>query len=274
MYIGDTLIRDSLGEFLLSRGITEANGTFLGYGEESRCHTKFEPKGHAVYRMFYDDDKDDPVTFVLIPEHPVDDEEISYRGFLFAPGVDREASKELIDRFYRDALAEPVGKIVTSAEHTMAEHAKKWHYEKCKIGQALINRATNKKYTDWFDEWNDRSQEHYDRIVSHVNDLIYRLKCTETVDGNTYSYSYKDTVFYRVDLDKGEVEFPACTSLLQEVASRKHMDNPLLGFALGFCSVDRYIYGPAQGMYGMFFHLAKGYMVSHYPETREWITKL
>ena len=77
-----------------------------------------------------------------------------------------------------------------------------------------------------------------------------------------------------VKLDDGVVEFPACSELLKEMADRKHMDNPLLGFGLAFCAVDRYLYGPAQGMYGMFFQFAKGYMVSHYPETREWITKL
>jgi hypothetical protein len=188
--------------------------------------------------------------------------------------VDRKAATGLVDRFYRDALAEPGGKIVTSQEHTFNEHAKDWHYDACKIGQALGDRIKNKKYKDWFDAWNDRSQEHYDHIVEHVNDLVHRLKCTESVDGNAFRYSYKDTVFFLVDLDKGVVEFPACSALIKEMADRKHMDNPLLGFGLAFCAVDRYIYGPAQGMYGMFFQFAKGYLVSHYPETWEWITQL
>lgn len=274
MYIEDTMIRDALGKFLLSRGITEANAEFLGYGTGSMCHTKHRPGENFTYRMFYEDDNDDPLTYVNIPDTPTDDPETSYRGFLLPPEVDRKAATGLVDRFYRDALAEPVGKIVTSQEHTFNEHSKNWHYDACKIGQALGDRIKNKKYKDWFDEWNDRSQEHYDHIVAHVNGLVHQLKCTESDDGNVFTYSYKDTVFFLVDLDKGVVEFPACSALIKEMADRKHMNNPLLGFGLAFCAVDRYIYGPAQGMYGMFFQFAKGYMVSHYPETREWITKI
>ena len=276
MYIGDELIRDTLGEFLLSRGITEANAEFLGYGskcyvERRKLHLGHRPGENSTHRMFYEDD---PLTYVNIPDTPADDPETSYRGFLLSPEVDRNAAIGLVDRFYRDALAEPVGRIVSDQEHTMARHSKEWNYDKCKIGQALIDRVKNQKYKDWFDEWNDRSQEHYDYIVAHVNDLIYRLKCTESVDGNTYTYSYKDTVFFLVKLDDGVVEFPACSELIKEMADRKHMDNPLLGFGLAFCAVDRYIYGPAQGMYGMFFQFAKGYLLSHYPETREWITTI
>jgi hypothetical protein len=139
------------------------------------------------------------------------------------------------------------------------------------LGKELLDRARNKKYKDWFDAWNDNSQENYNHIVELATNLIGYLRCKETVEGNVYSYSYKDSVFFRVDLDEGMVDFPVCNAVIKEIADEKHMDNPLLGFACGFMTVDRYIYGPAQGMYNMFYAFSRGYMVSQYPETREWI---
>lgn len=264
-YIGDTIVHDALAEFLIAQGYDSANADALGYG--SKLCTEYDPSKQSKYLMTYDDDD----TVVRIPDEPVAKGKNVYRGFMFAPGVDRKASKAMIDRFYTEALAEPVGKIITSKERSLNHDAETWGYDKCQLGKALLDRARNTKYKNWFDEWNDKSQENYNHIVEHVTGLIGYLKCTETVEGNVYSYSYKDSVFFRVNLDEDEVDFPACNSMLKELGEKKHMDNPLLGFACGFVSVDRYIYGPAQGMYNMFFNFARGYMYSKYPETREWI---
>lgn len=264
-YIGDTHVHDALAKFLIAHGYDSANAKALGYG--SKLCTKYDPSKKSNYVITYDDDD----TVVRIPDEPVADGKNVYRGFMFAPGVSKKASKAMIDRFYSEALAEPVGKIITSKEHSLLRDAETWGYDRCQLGKALIDRAKHKKYQDWFDAWNDRSQENYNYIVELATNLIGYLRCKETVEGNVYSYSYKDSVFFRVDLDKGMVDFPVCNAVIKEIADKKHMDNPLLGFACGFMSVDRYIYGPAQGMYHMFFAFSRGYMVSQYPETREWI---
>lgn len=148
--------------------------------------------------------------------------------------------------------------------------------DESKLGPALIERQSNKKYRDAFDKWNDNSLEHYKFILYHVNNLIKILRCTETVEDSVYSYSYKDAVLFKVDLKKGEIDFPVCNEVIayiqQSVRGNGEVkDNPLIGFALGFLIVDRHIYGPAQGMYNMFMQFDKGYLVSHYPETREWL---
>jgi hypothetical protein len=264
-YIGNTHVHDVLAEFLIAHGYDSANEEALGYA--SKLCTKYDPSKQSKYVMTYDDDD----TVVRIPDKPVAEGKNVYRGFMFAPGVDRKASKAMIDRFYSEALAEPVGKIITSNEHSLKRAADTWGYDKCQLGKELLDRARNKKYKDWFDAWNDNSQENYNHIVELATNLIGYLRCKETVEGNVYSYSYKDSVFFRVDLDEGMVDFPVCNAVIKEIADEKHMDNPLLGFACGFMTVDRYIYGPAQGMYNMFYAFSRGYMVSQYPETREWI---
>lgn len=145
-----------------------------------------------------------------------------------------------------------------------------------KLGPALVERLCNKKGTgDLIETMCDRSEENYKHILWHVNSLLSTLRCTETAENGVFSYSYKDSVFFRVDLKSNNVDFPVCNQMIAQLkkdATAKDglVNDPLFGFALGFLNVDRYIYGPAQGMYNMFFMFDKGYMVSHYPESRGW----
>ena len=143
-----------------------------------------------------------------------------------------------------------------------------------KLGIALMERLSNTR------SGSERistggSNENYTHMLWHVNNLLNVLRCTETAENGVFSYSYKDSVFFRADLQANNVEFPVCSQMIAQLkkdAAAKDglVNDPLFGFALGFFSVDRYIYGPAQGMYNMFLAFDKGYMVSHYPESRGW----
>jgi hypothetical protein len=143
-----------------------------------------------------------------------------------------------------------------------------------KLGIALMERLSNTRSGS--ERISSRcSDENYTHMLWHVNDLLNVLRCTETVENGVFSYSYKDSVFFRADLQANNVEFPVYSQMMAQLkkdAAAKDglVNDPLFGFALGFVSVDRYIYGPAQGMYNMFFAFDKGYMVSHYPESRGW----
>ena len=173
---------------------------------------------------------------------------------------------------YTNASPKHAKKIKTSTTDVdMAKHDAEWGYSKSALGRALLKRATTRTYDSWLEAWCDKSLEHYDRIVNFVNVLLTQLHCTESVEGSTYRYMYKDSVLFESNLDV--VTFPALNAILHEFAEPKPeiLDNPLLGFLMGFLSVDSHIYGPAQGLYNMYIEFYTGYLVSHYPETREWL---
>ena len=171
-----------------------------------------------------------------------------------------------------DASPTHAEKIKTSTtDADMAEHDAEWGYSKSALGRALLKRATTRTYDSWLEAWSDMSLEHYDRIVDFVNVLLTQLHCTESVEDSIYRYMYKDSVLFESDLDT--VTFPALNAIIHEFGERKPeiLDNPLLGFLMGFRSVDSHIYGPAQGLYTMYVNFYVGYLISHYPETREWL---
>ena len=267
MYIDDPSrnfpIAEEIGKLLIAQGYTEANGdNLLGFivkdydGKVYVAHSKSLPGNLFLPGKAMD----------TVPEGV----EI-YRGFIIWKPEDRAEQSQVIDEFYRDATQAPTGKILTSLEHTMLKHDRTWGYSKNKLGKALLEKASKTTHDSWFDAWNDMSLEHYDHIVSFVNSLIESLRCTESVDGDTYRYAYRDAVLFEANMDA--VTFPVLNDILADFQDRKPemLDNPLLGFLTGFLAIDSHIYGPAQGLYRIHLNFCVGYLLSHYPETREWL---
>lgn len=267
MYIDDPSrnfpIAEEIGKLLIAQGYTEANGNnLLGFTvKDYDCKLCVVQSKSFPRLLFLPGKRKD-----ALPEGA----EI-YRGFVILKPETRDGQVQDIDAFYRDAMQTPTGKILTSVEHTMLEHDRTWGYSKNKLGKALLEKAAKTKHDSWFDAWNDRSLEHYDHIVSFVNSLIESLRCTESVDGETYRYAYRDAVLFEANMN--EVTFPALNDMLSDFRDRKHeiLDNPLLGFLTGFLALDSHIYGPAQGLYRIHLNICVGYLLSHYPETQEWL---
>ena len=266
MYIEDHQIYKPICQLLIAQGYTEANGKNLDQSY------RMEDIGDT-YRIHYCKAVNDNC-YADIPKKPMDviPEDIElYRGFIIRNTNNRDSKVAFIEQFYTDALATPTSKILTSKEHTMKHHDEQWGYSKSKLGQHLLQKALNKTYNNWFDRMNDSSLEHYDHIVAFVDALMTRLRCTESMEDGTYRYTYKDAVLFEANDDS--VTFPALNAILEKY--RNHdpelLDNPLLGFLKGFLAVDPICYGPAQGRYKMFYSFYVGYLISHYPETREWL---
>lgn len=266
LYIEDHQIYKPICQLLLDQGYAEANGENL---EQFYTMDETNDTYRICYRHPHETDNG-----ADIPKKPMDviPEDIElYRGFIIHDTDDRKSKIAFIETFYKDALTVPTSKILTSKEHTMKCHDEQWGYSKSKLGQHLLQKALDKTYDNWFDQMNDRSLEHYDHIVSFVNDLMMRLRCTESIDGDTYRYTYNDAVLF--EANDNEVTFPALNTILKKYHTHdpEILNNPLLGFLKGFLAVDPICYGPAQGRYNMFYSFYVGYLISHYPETHKWL---
>lgn len=266
MYIEDHQIYKPICQLLLDQGYTEANGENL-----DQFYSMDET--NDTYRIRYRHPRGNNKG-ADIPKKPMDviPEDIElYRGFIIRDTDDRKSKIAFIETFYKDALTAPTSKILTSNEHTMKCHNEQWGYSKSKLGQHLLQKALGKTYDNWFNQMNDMSLEHYDHIVAFVNSLTGHLHCTESVDGNTYRYTYKDAVLFEANDEI--VTFPAINAILKQFNNKdpEILDNPLLGFLEGFLAVSPHCYGPAQGRYNMYYSFYVGYLISHYPESREWL---
>lgn len=152
----------------------------------------------------------------------------------------------------------------------------RWGYHATKLGEYLIDRLTHKEEPkNWFDAWNDRSEEQFNHLASLVRSVVKGLTLNETVkeeddDRRIYQYSYNDTVLLQVVIHKGNyiLEFPCMDEIVGGDRTR-YADNPLLPFLAFYSKFDTYIYGPQQGLYELYYQMLMGYMVYKFPETRD-----
>lgn len=152
---------------------------------------------------------------------------------------------------------------------------KEWGYHETKLGEFLIDRLAHKeKPKDLFDMWNDRSTEQFNHLASFARSVVHGLEAVESVreeqDKTIYQYSYKDKVLLAVVICNGNYTllFP-CMNDIVDGDLRRYADNPLFPFLNFFRGFDTYIYGPQQGLYGLYFRMLMGYLVYKFPETRD-----
>ena len=156
-----------------------------------------------------------------------------------------------------------------------------WHYRDTKLGLFLIEQLENKKPAkNWFDAWNDISAEQFNHVASFASRIVRWLELVESINGDSdgvrlYQYSYNDTVLFQVNVHNGgyTLEFPCMNEILGTDQIKRYADNPLLPFLAFYACFDTHIYGPAQGLYGLYYQMLMGYMVYKYPETRSRFIK-
>ena len=184
-----------------------------------------------------------------------------------------------------DKIAERRKALEKSVERRKAIEAKEppakekkdtdpWGYKVTQLGKCMLERLRNKKPQGVLESLMDCSEEQFNFLADFARSLTKLLGCTEKVEkkktATKFTYSYKKTALCVVTMsDRPFVAFPCMDEYTTNRPVERYADNPLLPFFCGFLQVDTHIYGPAQGLYQVYYAMLRGYLVSRFPETRE-----
>lgn len=149
-----------------------------------------------------------------------------------------------------------------------------WGYKTTKLGKYMLERLRNNKPQGLLESLMDCSEEQFNFLADFARSLTKLLGCTEKVDKKKtetkFTYSYNKTVLCVVTMsDRPRVLFPCMDEYTEDFPVKRYADNPLLPFLCAFFNIDTHIYGPAQGLYNVYYAMLWGYLICNYPETRE-----
>ena len=128
--------------------------------------------------------------------------------------------------------------------------------------------------TEDFDSLMDCSEEQFNFLADFARSLTKSLGLTENVEKlksvTKFTYAYKKTDICVVAIsERPTVMFPCMDEYTKDLPVKRYADNPLLPFLGAFFQIDTHIYGPAQGLYKVYYAMLRGYLICRYPETRE-----
>ena len=170
----------------------------------------------------------------------------------------------------------PVPAKPEKREEKSEEEKDSWGYKETKLGKHLLARLKKHKPKGLFEALTDCTQEQFNYLADFSRSLVKLLDLRETVtkpknkpDDTKFVYSFKGEELCVVAMsDKRPcVFFPCMYFYTKDFPVKRFADNPLLPFLCGFFQIDTHIYGPAQGLYQVYFALLRGYLICHYPET-------
>lgn len=142
------------------------------------------------------------------------------------------------------------------------------------MGKCLLGRLRNKKSQGIFESLMDCSEEQFNFLADFARSLTKSLGLTEYVEElksvTKFTYAYKKTDLCVVAIsDRPLVMFPSMDEYTKDFPVKRYTDNPLLPFLCAFFQIDTHIYGPAQGLYKVYYAMLRGYLICRYPETRD-----
>ncbi len=149
-----------------------------------------------------------------------------------------------------------------------------WGYKVTKLGKCLLERLRNKKPQGILESLMDCSEEQFNFLADFARSLTKSLGLTENVEKlksvTKFTYAYKKTAICVVAItERPLVMFPCMDEYTKDLPVKRYADNPLLPFLSAFFQIDTHIYGPAQGLYKVYYAMLRGYLICRYPETRE-----